>query len=523
MQSQQDKNTNSLIVEDDSGTYVNQLMARARLAQAKIEFASQQEIDDLVTRLAWACVQPYLAKSTAETLVAESGMGVIEDKIRKIMVKVKGTLRDMKGKRSVGIVHDDKEKGILKIAKPMGVIAAIIPITNGEATPMVKAISAIKTRNAIIMSPPRKGIKTTTLVVNRMREVLKKQGYPEDLIIVVDKVSREGTRDLMQQADLVLATGGDKMVKAAYSSGTPSQGVGAGNAVSVVDETADLPDVANKVMRSKTFDHATSCSTENSILIQEQKYDALVKELEKVGGYLCSSEEKENLQKAMWNSETGALNGCIVAQSASKIAQLAGIDLPQGKKFLMVEETGIGKGYPFSTEKLSVTVTLYKWKDFSQAVSMVNDITTYSGAGHSCGIHTNNDDRVKELSTMVKVSRVMVRQPQCLANSGSWTNGMPMTMTLGCGSWGGNATTANVTWENLLNYTWVAYPIASTEPTDEELFGDLITKEESITDSNSSAEDDTPPVFDYNTRSLSGGFVIEKKRSITRLMVRLGV
>jgi sulfoacetaldehyde dehydrogenase len=249
--------------------------------------------------------------------------------------------------------------------------------------------------------------------------------------------------------------------------------VGAGNAMIIVDETADLKDAADKIMRSKTFDHATSCSTENALAIQEGIYDKMLKELEAVGGYLCNAEEKAKLAKAMWD-EKGVLSREIVAQPAEKIARVAGISLPKGKSFLMVEETGIGKGFPFSAEKLSVTMALYKYKEFTDAIELVNRITAHSGPGHSCGIHTVNELRIKELSHRVRVSRIMVRQPQCLANSGAWTNGMPMSMTLGCGTWGGNATSSNVTWEHLLNYTWVSYPIPSTQPSDIELFGNIM-------------------------------------------------
>ncbi len=458
---------------NEAKTYISGLVQRARAAQAKIEFATQEDVDDLATRIAWSCVQPDFAKLLAEKLVEESGMGYVPHKIGKIMVKVKGALRDMKGKKSVGIVEDDKERGLIRIAKPMGVVGAIMPVTNGEATPIAKAIFAIKTRNAIILAPHPKSVETNNIAVARMRGVLKKFGYPEDLIIAVEKVSVEASKELMAQSDIVLATGGAVMVKAAYSSGTPSQGVGAGNAVSIVDETADLTDVADKIMRSKTFDFATSCSTENSVLIQEEIYDSMVRELEAVGGYLVSAAEKPKLQAAMWD-ENGALSRRIVAQPAHKIAEAAGINLPEGKTFLMIEETGIGAGFPFSQEKLSVTTTLYKWKNFHEAIDMVNRITTHSGPGHSCGIHTVRDDRIRELALAVKVSRVMVRQPQCLANSGAWTNSMPMSLTLGCGSWGGNATSTNINWEQLLNYTWVAYPIASTEPSDEELFGEIM-------------------------------------------------
>jgi sulfoacetaldehyde dehydrogenase len=457
----------------DVAQYITGLVARARKAQARIEFATQEQVDDMATRIAWSGVRPDFAQRYVEFCAQETGMGHAPHKYAKLMTKVKGALRDMKGRKSVGVVENDREKGILKLAKPVGVVGALIPVTNGEATPFVKALFAVKTRNAIIMAPHPKAQKTNDMAVAQMRKVLARCGWPEDLVIGLEEVSVEKSQELMKQCDLILATGGGPMVRAAYSSGRPAQGVGAGNAMIIVDETADLKDAADKIMRSKTFDHATSCSTENSLAIQEGVYDALLKELQAAGGYLCSAEEKKKLQAAMWD-EKGVLSRQIVAQPAEKIAKLAGIALPAGKSFLMVEETGIGKGYPFSAEKLSVTTTLYKWKTFDQAIDLVNRITAYSGPGHSCGIHTANDNRVRELAQKVRVSRIMVRQPQCLANSGAWTNGMPMSMTLGCGTWGGNSTTSNVTWEHLLNYTWVSYPIPSTQPTDEELFGRIM-------------------------------------------------
>jgi sulfoacetaldehyde dehydrogenase len=453
--------------------YITGLVERARKAQAQIEFATQEQVDEMCVRVAWSGVRPDFAKPYTEFCSQETGLGVPAHKFAKQMTKVKGALRDMKGKKSVGIVENDKEKGIVKIAKPVGVIGALLPVTNGEATPFVKALFAIKTRNAIIMAPHPKAQKTNDKAMAQIRGVLKKHGWPEDLVIGIEGITLDKSKELIKQVDLILATGGGPMVRAAYSSGRPAHGVGAGNAMIIVDETADLKDAADKIMRSKTFDHATSCSTENSLAIQEGIYDRMLKELEAVGGYLCSAEEKAKLQKGMWD-EKGALNREIVAQSAEKIAKVAGINLPKGKSFLMVEETGIGKGYPFSAEKLSVTMALYKYKEFADAIELVNRITSHSGPGHSCGIHTANEMRIKELSHKVRVSRIMVRQPQCLANSGAWTNGMPMSMTLGCGTWGGNSTSSNVTWEHLLNYTWVSYPIPSTQPSDIELFGNIM-------------------------------------------------
>ncbi len=457
----------------EAAKYIEGLIERARAAQTQIEFASQEQVDELATRVAWSGVEPNYARKLAKFAVEETGMGNEPSKYGKLQVKIKGTLRDMKGKKSVGIVEENKELGLVKWAKPMGVIGALIPVTNCEATPFVKAISAIKTRNAIIMAPHPRAKKSNKMAIEQIRKVLKKQGYPEDLVINVEEVSVEASQELMKQCDLILATGGGGMVKAAYSSGTPAQGVGSGNAVCIVDETADLKDAADKIMRSKVFDYATSCSTENSCLLQESIYDQMIKEMEAVGGYLVNADEKKKLQGAMWN-EKGVLNREIVAQPAEKIAGLAGIDLPSGKSFFMIPETGVGPGYPFSAEKLSVTTTIYKYKEFDEAIDLVNRITTFSGPGHSCGIHTFDEMKIKKLSERVRISRIMIRQPQCLANSGAWTNGMPMSMTLGCGSWGGNSVSENVTWEHLLNYTWVAYEIPSTQPTDEQLFGTIM-------------------------------------------------
>ena len=453
--------------------YISELVQRARRAQAEIEFATQEEIDLMCTRVAWSGVRPDFAESYADFCAKETGMGYGPHKYAKLMTKVKGTLRDMKGEKSVGIVEHDKEKGIMKIAKPVGVIGALMPVTNGEATPFVKALAALKTRNAIIMAPHPKAQQTNNMAAAQIRSVLKKHGWPEDLVIGVESISLEKSQELIKQVDLILATGGGAMVKAAYSSGKPAYGVGAGNAMSIVDDTANLKETADKIMRSKTFDHATSCSTENALAIQDSIYDKMIEELESAGGYLCSAEEKEKLQRATWD-EKGMLNRAIVAQPASKIAAIAGINLLNDKSFFMVEETGIGKGFPFSGEKLSVTATVYRWSDFTEAVDLVNRISSYSGPGHSCGIHSANDMHIRLLGLNARVSRIMVNQPQCLGNSGAWTNGMPMTMTLGCGTWGGNSSSSNVTWKELLNYTWLSYPIASTQPNDEELFGNIM-------------------------------------------------
>lgn len=452
--------------------YVSGLFERARAAQKIIEDYSQEKVDELVKAIAWVASKEDNAKMIATLAVEETQLGNFNGKYTKMTKKVKGALRDMKDAKTVGVIERDEAKGLIKIAKPVGVIGAIAPTTNPEATPVIKSMCAIKGRNAIVISPHPRANKTTQVVVDLMRAALKKHGAPEDLIIAVDSPTLEISSEVMKQCDLIVATGGGPMVKAAYSSGTPAYGVGAGNAVVIVDETADLKDAAHKIMLSKTFDYATSCSAENSLLIQEGIYDKMIELLKAEGGHLCNKEEKGKIQAALWVD--GHLNRKIIAQPAGKIAEEAGIKIGEDKSFIMVEESGIGKDYPFSGEKLSVVVAIYKYGEFKEAIEKVNSITGYQGKGHSCGIHSNSDEHILELGLKTNVSRIMVRQPHCYGNTGDWANGMPFTMTLGCGTWGGNITSENLSWKHFINTTWVASPIEVVIPSDEELFGDIM-------------------------------------------------
>ena len=452
--------------------YISELMGRAKIAQKQIENYSQEQVDTLVKALAWEAVKEENAREIAKLAVEESKLGNFEGKYIKIQKKLRGALRDMKDKKSVGIIEEDLENGLIKIAKPVGVIGALIPCTNPEATPVFKAMSAIKGRNAIIMAPHPRTKKTNTFIVNLMRNVLKKYGAPEDLIIGIEVPSMESSNELMKACDLIVATGGAGLVKAAYSSGTPAYGVGAGNAVVVVDETANLKDAANKIMLSKTFDYATSCSSDNSIVVVESVYDELLSNLQLEGGYLASGEEKVKVKDALWVD--GHLNRDIIAQPASKIAEIAGINIGDDKKFIMVEENGVGKDYPFSGEKMSVVLAVYKVKNFDEAIDKVNEITGYQGMGHSCGLHTTSDENIKKIGLKTNVSRIMIRQPQCYGNTGNWDNSMPFTMTLGCGSSGGNITSENITWKHMINVTWVSIQIEAKVPTDEELFAGVM-------------------------------------------------
>jgi sulfoacetaldehyde dehydrogenase len=359
----------------------------------------------------------------------------------------------------------------------MGVIGAIIPVTNGEATPIFKAIAAIKGRNAIILAPHPKAAKTNIFVSNKIRETLKAYGAPEDLVIAIEPefVSVETSGELMKQVDFVLATGGTPMVRSAYSSGTPTIGVGTGNVVTIVDGSTDMDKVADLILASKTFDNATSCSTENNIIVFETCYDAFVEAMAKKGAHTIKedSADKDKIVKTLWPNTPvdHVLNRHIVAQPAAKIAELAGIEVPEGTKMIMVEENrGFGNEFPLTGEKLSPVAEIRKAKDFEDALQQMEAILDYQGLGHSCGIHTTDMEKAHVMGQRIKVCKVVVNQAQSLVNSGAWTCGYPMSMTLGCGTWGHNSISHNATWKDLLNFTYVSTPIPSTQPTDEELF-----------------------------------------------------
>lgn len=447
---------------------IQELVARAKAAQEQIEFWSQEQVDEMVAAVGWHALQA--AEACAQLAYEETGMGTYKDKLIKHQKKTLGALRDLYGVKTVGLVEDDEEKGLLKYMKPAGVLGALTPVTNASATLPCIALNAFKTRNAIIFAPHPKAKKTCALNCEAIRKGLRQVGAPEDLVLWIDEPSIALTQDLMREVDLVVATGGTSMVKAAYSSGTPAYGVGAGNSVCIVDESADLDAAAEKIFLSKTFDYATSCSTENSAVIQESVFDALVEKMKSHGGYLVNEEERVKLHKGMWPDGVH-LNKAIVAQSPEVIAEVAGLDVPEDTTFFMVMGKEVGPGDLFSREKLSVVVTLWKYKEFGEAIAYVNDITEYNGKGHSCGLHTTNDAHIRELGEKAKVSRIMINQPQCYGNSGNYNNGMPFTLTLGCGSWGGNITTENIYWKHFVNVTWVSKPIPPVVPDEEVLFG----------------------------------------------------
>ncbi len=453
------------------------LVERSRAAQKEIEDYTQEQVDELIRAMVWSVARPGVAEEIAQFTLDETQLGNYEGKFLKIQRKTRATLMDIIDDKSVGILEEDPERAIVKIAKPMGVIGALAPSTNPEATPVIKAIHAIKGRNSIIVAPHPRAKLTNKKICDLMRNALETYGAPADLVIGIETPTLELTNELMNQCDRVLATGGGAMVNAAYSSGTPALGVGVGNAVITVDETADLEDASNKIKLSKTLDLAASCSADNSVILVNKIYDEMMSKFQEKGGYLVSEEEKEKLKNTLWDEE-GHLNTAIVAQPADKIAEMADISIPEGTEFYIVPETGWGPDHPFSGEKLSVIMALYKADNIDHAIELTNNIQSYQGQGHSCGIYSNSDENIMKLANVTKTSRVMVNQPQAASNSGNLWNGMRQTFSLGCGSWGGNGTNNNISWRDLINETWVSKPLTETKElsSDEELFGDVMDK-----------------------------------------------
>ena len=455
--------------------YVKGLFSRAREAQKQVEFYSQKQVDYLSRAVGWALVQPEIVEDIAEFCLEETRMGNYESKLAKLYKKVRGVMKDINPQKTVGVVEEDKQLGIRRIAKPIGVIGSLIPTTQPELCPATQGILAVKSRNAIIFSPHPRSRNTTKKVVDVMRDVLKRNGAPEDLLICAEHPTMEMSNEIMRQSDLVIATGGAAMVRAAYGSGVPAYGVGVGNAVVVIDETADLKEAARHIRTSKTFDYSSGCSCENALVIKDSIYDEFIICLENEGGYMVSASDKHKLEKAIW-PDGHTLNRDVITQPAKRIGEIADIPhVPEDSQFLMVEETGRGPEHLFSGEKLCVVLAVYKYGEFDEAIQIVNEIHAYQGAGHSCSIHSVNEDHIMALALQTKTTRVMVRQPQSVANGGDWNNGMPFTASLGCGTWGGNIVSENITLKHFLNSTWLSVPFKGSIPPDEELFGDAMT------------------------------------------------
>jgi len=456
---------------------VSALIETARAAQRRYERYDQAGVDAVVSAAGWAIMHPERNRALAEMAVRNTGLGVVADKITKNHRKTLGLLRDLKGVRSVGVIAEYPELGIVEIARPVGVVAAITPSTNPGATPANKIINALKGRNAVIVAPSPKGASTCAALLEFINAELDKVGAPAGLVqMLPSPVTKEATLALMRGADLVVATGSQANVRAAYASGTPAFGVGAGNVATIIDTSAILADATASIARSKTFDNATSCSSENSVVILDAVFDAALAALASVGGVLLDDHEKARLEAAMWHG--GKLNPRTTAQSTATIAALAGLSRPELSRaaFLMVREDGSGPGCPFSGEKLAPVMAVYRARDFDHACQIVADIYLYQGAGHSVGIHSYDDAHILRLGLELPVSRVIVNQIHCYATGGSFDNGLPFSLSMGCGTWGRNNFSDNMNYRHYLNITRISRKIPERVPALEDIFGEYFSK-----------------------------------------------
>ena len=456
---------------------IEKIIEQAKSAQTEFENAEQEVVDELITGLAWALINPETNLSLSNQAVKDTGLGNSVDKFNKNYRKTLGLLRDLKNAPSVGVIKEIPQKGLVEIARPVGIIGALTPSTNPIATPLNNTLNAIKGRNAIILAPSPKGEAVCELIVEILQGVLVQLGHPKYLIQKIPSpVSKDLTNKLMEFVDMVVVTGSQKNVSSAYRSGTPAIGVGAGNVAVIIDETAEMTSTAKKIVTSKTFDNATSCSSENSLVIVDEVYENALKALQEEGGVLLDRIETQELRDNLWIQ--GKLNPHLIAKSACDIAKLVGLQRPEMKqaKMLMVEENGTGHEHPFSGEKLSPVLTLYRADNFETACQRIIELYEFQGKGHSVGIHSKNEKRPLEMGLKLPACRVIVNQPHCLATGGSFGNGMPFSLSMGCGTWGKNSISDNLNYRHFLNIVRVVHPLNPIEPSEEEIFGDFWKK-----------------------------------------------
>ncbi len=458
------------IADDAATTQVRALIVRARAAQAIAATYTQAQIDQLCLAAGWAIMEPSRNAALAARAVADTALGNVPDKIAKNHRKTLGLLRDIQTAKTVGIIAENCAAGITEIARPIGVIAAITPSTNPGATPANKIINALKGGNAIIVAPSPKGAGTCELLLQYVHSEFDKIGAPHDLVqMLPTPVTKATTYALMAQADLIVATGSQANVRAAYSSGTPALGVGAGNVAVIVDESADFTAAAQLIAKSKTFDNATSCSSENSVVIVGNAYTPMLNALKAAGGLLLTGDEKQTLQSALW-PDGAHLSQSLIAQDAQSMTRQIGLQSAPQVLMLLIEETDIGKSAPFSGEKLSPVLTIYRASSFAAATNIVRKIYAHQGAGHSVGYHGANETHIAALAQSLPVARVIVNQAHAFATGGSFDNGLPFSLSMGCGSWGGNSFSENLHWKHFINVTRIVRVIPAAQPSVESIF-----------------------------------------------------
>ena len=449
--------------------YIQGLVAKSRQALNELEGFNQESIDQMVRAIAKYVFDN--ARELAEASVKETRMGGVDYKTKKNQGKARIMWHHLKGVKSIGVISEDQESGIIEIAKPVGVVGAIQPTTNPQVTPMANAMSAIKGRNTIIIAPHPRSKQITEDLVKAWQKILKDLGAPDNVIQVVEETSVERSGLLMKNVDVIVATGGPGIVKAAYSSGKPSFGVGQGNVQTVIDRDVDMKEAIRMTIDGRVFDNGIICSGEQTIITPEERWGEMRRELEAYGGYFIESEaDKEKLLATLF--EGGHVNKEMVGKSPQEIGAASGVSIPADTKVIVMPEENSNKESLLRKEKMFPVITPFAYKDFSEAIDIAIENLEIEGKGHSVSIHSNNEEHIREFGLRVPVSRVLVNQPCATHNGGNFINGLNATSTLGCGSWGNNSISENFYYKHLLNITRVAKvkknPVV---PTDEELWG----------------------------------------------------
>lgn len=436
---------------------VQELVARSKAAQAQFAFATQEQADAAAYAI---CKVVYdNAEKLGPMAAEETRMGKAEHKIMKCRNKSSQIWTSIKDKKTVGVINRIEDKRIMEVAKPMGVVASIVPSTNPVVTPMSNAAFALKTRNSVIFAPHPRAVKCTKLLVEMFRAELAKLGLPEDLVLGLEEVSNEDSANLMSSADVIVATGGMGMVKAAYSSGKPAFGVGAGNVQCIVDEDADLMDAAGKIITGRSFDNGLICLGEQTAFVPASKFDAFIDAMQKQGGYYVSDPEQvEKLREGLF-PDGGPISRGVVGLTAEEVAKEVGLDVPAGTVVVMATARGVGHEDVLCREKMCPVLNVMPYDTFEDGVAMMVANLEAEGKGHSIAVHSNTPEHVEYAAIQCSVSRVIVNQPAGTTGGGSPTNGFTPTTTLGCGSWGNNSFSGNFNYEHLMNITRIGYPL----------------------------------------------------------------
>jgi succinate-semialdehyde dehydrogenase len=450
-------------------TEIEQLITKARAAQAIYEKFSQDKVDAIVRDIAKYVYDN--AAPLARMAVDETGIGHYEDKILKNKGKARVIWNNLKGKKSRGVISEDPETNIVLVAKPMGVVGAVTPVTNPIVTPMCNGMFALKAGNAVVFAPHPKAQKCTEHLTREFMKVVKSHGGPDNLIQVVVNGSIEKTQQLMKAVDVVVATGGPAMVKSAYSSGKPSFGVGAGNVPVIIDRGVNIKEAVDKIVAGASFDNGIICSHEQFVLTPEENYKETLKLFGDTGKVWFTDDpaQVQKLRDVVFPG--GQLNKDVVGKMPRDVGAMAGIDVPATARLILLPAKGAGREDVLAKEKLCPVIAILPYKAFSDAVAKAKANLLVEGAGHTAAVHSNDEDHVKSAGVDLPISRLVVNQPSSLTAGGSLTNGFAPTTTLGCGSWGGNSISENLDYKHLMNVSRIGKVITGKKvPTDEEIW-----------------------------------------------------